>query len=271
MGDMVGAPFEFDRGPKSKNFRMFSNGTHFTDDTVMTIAVAEALLAAGQDADEETVRQYLIGAMKSWGAAYPYAGYGSRFYQWLFTDMEEPYGSYGNGSAMRVSSAGWLYDSLEETRKFARLSAAVTHNHPEGIKGAEATAAVIYLARMGHTKEDIRRYVETEFNYDLSRNCDEIRPYYHHVESCQETVPEAITAFLEGQDFEDVIRTAVSLGGDCDTLTCIAGGMAEAFYGMPEEFVQKTRDRLSDEMLEVVDSFYREITSRKVQNPFMGS
>ena len=147
----------------------------------------------------------------------------------------------------------------------------MTHNHPEGIKGAEATAAVIYLARMGHTKEDIRRYVETEFNYDLSRTCDEIRPYYHHVESCQETVPEAITAFLEGQDFEDVIRTAVSLGGDCDTLTCIASGMAEAFYGMPEEFVQKTRDRLSDEMLEVVDSFYREITSRKVQNPFMGS
>ncbi len=271
MGDMVGAPFEFDRGPKSKNFRMFSNGTHFTDDTVMTIAVAEALLAAGQDADEETVRQYLIGSMKSWGAAYPYAGYGSRFYQWLFTDMEEPYGSYGNGSAMRVSSAGWLYDSLDETRKFARLSAAVTHNHPEGIKGAEATAAVIYLARTGHTKEGIRRYVETEFNYDLSRTCDEIRPYYHHVESCQETVPEAITAFLEGQDFEDVIRTAVSLGGDCDTLTCIAGGMAEAFYGMPEEFVQKTRDRLSDEMLEVVDSFYRKIASHKVQNPFMGS
>ncbi|MBQ3273593.1 MAG: ADP-ribosylglycohydrolase family protein, partial [Solobacterium sp.] len=255
MGDMVEAPFEFDRGPKHKNFRMFTNGTRFTDDTVMTIAVAEALLAAGLDADDETVRQYLIGSMKSWGSAYPYAGYGTRFYQWLFTDMEEPYGSYGNGSAMRVSSAGWLYDSLDETRKFARLSAAVTHNHPEGIKGVEATAAVIYLARTGHTKEGIRRYVETEFNYDLSRTCDEIRPYYHHVESCQETVPEAITAFLEGQDFEDVIRTAVSLGGDCDTLTCIAGGIAEAFYGIPIGITAECQSRLAEDMMQVMDRF----------------
>ena len=268
MGDMVGAPFEFDRGPKHKEFRMFSNGTHFTDDTVMTVAVAEALLAAGKDADEETIRQYLIGSMKSWGSAYPHAGYGSRFWRWLFSDNEEPYGSYGNGSAMRVSAVGWLYDSLEDTRKYARLSAAVTHNHPEGIKGAEATASAIWLARTGHTKEEIRDYIETEFGYDLSRTCDEIRPYYHHVESCQQTVPEAITAFLEGEDFEDVIRTAVSLGGDCDTLTCIAGGMAEAFYGMPEEFVQKVRDRLPDDMLEVIDVFYRTIDSHEVQNTF---
>lgn len=158
---------------------------------------------------------------------------------------------------MRVSAVGWLYDSLEETRRYARLSAEVTHNHPEGIKGAESVASAIFMARNGSSKDEIRDYIISEFGYDLSRTCDEIRPTYHHVESCQETVPEAITAFLEGEDFEDVIRTAVSLGGDCDTLTCIAGSIAEAFYGVPEDLKAECRKRLPADMLEVLDKSAR--------------
>ena len=193
--------------------------------------------------------------MVAYGNAYSRKGYGGRFRKWLVDPNRKPYGSYGNGSGMRVSPVGWMFDSMEETRKYAKLSAVVTHDHPEGIKGAEATAAIIYMARNGSSKDEIKDYVIREFGYDLSRTCDEIRPKYHHVESCQETVPEAITAFLEGKDFEDVIRTAVSLGGDCDTLTCIAGGMAEAFYGVPEEFKEECRKRLSEDILEVLDRF----------------
>ena len=258
LGDMIGAPYEFDRSPKTKEFPLFSQGTEFTDDSVMTVAVAEALMDAAGKPDDET-KAALVSSMRKWGHKYPNAGYGGRFAMWLFLyDSEEeaaPYGSYGNGSAMRVSAAGWLYNTIEETRRKARLTAEVTHNHPEGIKGAEATASAIFLARTGHSKDEIRDYITSQFGYDLSRTCDEIRPAYRHVESCQKTVPEAITAFLEGTDFEDVIRTAVSLGGDCDTLTCIAGSIAEAFYVIPYEMIRECRGRLQKDMLEVVDRF----------------
>ena len=257
LGDMIGAPYEFDRSPKVKEFPLFGRDSEFTDDSVMTIAVAEALLDTRGE-DDETVKAVLVSSMQKWGKRYPDAGYGGMFYRWLRTRYPQPYGSYGNGSAMRVSPAGWLYDTPEETRHTARLTAEVTHNHPEGIKGAEATASAIFLARTGKTKEEIKAYIEKEFGYDLSRTCDEIRPAYRHVESCQETVPEAITAILEGTDFEDVIRTAVSLGGDCDTLTCIAGGMAEAFYGVPEEIREEGRKRLPEDMLGVLDRFDKE-------------
>ena len=252
LGDMVGAPYEFDRGKKSKQFDMWNDEVHFTDDTVMTIAVADGILTAGKGALEKDIKEAVVKKMKEWGERYPDAGYGLRFINWLGSRDPEPYGSYGNGSAMRVSSVGWLYDSIEKTREVARWTAEVTHNHPEGIKGAEATAAVIFLARTGSTKEEIKQYVIDEFGYDLSRTCDEIRPGYHHDESCQRTVPEAITAFIEGKNFEDVIRTAVSLGGDCDTLTCIAGGMAEAFYEMPTQMKEETCNRLDGEMLDIV-------------------
>lgn len=252
LGDMIGAPYEFDQGNKTKDFPLFCEASQFTDDTVMSIAVAEALLQSMGKSDEET-KAALIKYMQKWGNRYPYAGYGGMFRQWLDMRNPKPYGSFGNGSAMRVSAVGWLYDTIEETRKYARLSAEVTHNHPEGIKGAEATASAIFLARTGSNKDEIKAYIEKEFQYNLSRTCDEIRPDYYHVESCQETVPEAITAFLEGTDFEDVIRTAVSLGGDCDTLTCIAGSIAEAFYGVPEEMVEVCRDRLDKGMLDVLE------------------
>ena len=262
LGDMIGAPYEFDRGNKTKDFPLFSRRSEFTDDSVMTIAVAEALMNTLGRSDEE-IKNALVASMQKWGHMYPDAGYGGRFYHWLRARHPEPYGSYGNGSAMRVSSAGWLFETLEETRRMARLTAEVTHNHPEGIKGAEATASAIFMARNGSSKDEIRSYIIREYGYDLSRTCDEIRPGYHHVESCQKTVPEAVTAFLEGIDFEDVIRTAVSLGGDCDTLTCIAGSMAEAMYGVPEEIRAECRKRLPEDMLEVLDRFQRIVVQRK--------
>ena len=255
LGDMIGAPYEFDRGGKTKKFQLFIDKSQFTDDSVMTIAVAEALMSTLGKSDDE-IRASLINSMQKWGKRYPDAGYGCMFSQWLGAKDPKPYGSYGNGSAMRVGAAGWLYDDITTTRKMAALTAEVTHNHPEGIKGAEATASAIFLARNGSSKDEIKEYIVKEFDYDLTRTCDEIRPKYHHVESCQETVPEAITAFLEGEDFEDVIRTAVSLGGDCDTLTCIAGSMAEAFYGVPEDIYQEGYNRLDSEMKDVLNQFY---------------
>ena len=254
LGDYIGSPYEFDMGDKTKDFTMFNDACEFTDDSVMTLAVAEAMMDSMGKPDK-AVKAALVRSMQDWGRFFPNAGYGGRFACWLLDEEPKPYGSYGNGSAMRVSSVGWLFDSLEETRKYARFSAEVTHNHPEGIKGAEATAAAIYLARTGHSKEEIRDYIVSEFDYDLSRTCDEIRPKYRHVESCQGTVPEAVTAFLEGEDFEDVIRTAVSLGGDCDTLTCIAGSMAEAFYGVPEEMKEKCRAELPESMRKELERF----------------
>ena len=255
LGDMIGSPYEFDMGNKSKEFPLFSERSTYTDDTVMTLAVAEAFLDDDITMDENTIRQRLIESMHKYGKLFPNAGYGGRFAMWLFLEGNEPYNSWGNGSAMRISSVAWLFNDLEMVRHTARLSAAVTHNHPEGIKGAEATASAIFQARTGKSKAEIKAYVEETFGYDLSRTCDEIRPNYHHVESCQETVPEAIIAFLEGESFEDVIRTAVSLGGDCDTLTCIAGSIAEGFYGVPEELKRECRSRLPKQLLEVLLRF----------------
>ena len=254
LGDIIGSPFEFDMGDKTKDFPLFCSESHFTDDSVMTIAVAEALLDS-RFQDDEAIKAALVAYIRKWGKKYPNAGYGVRFWRWLKAENPQPYCSYGNGSAMRVSAAGWLFDTLEDTQAKARLTAEVTHNHPEGIKGAEATASAIFLARTGHSKDEIRDYIVKEFNYDLSRTCDQIRPTYFHVESCQETVPEAITAFLEGTDFEDVIRTAVSLGGDCDTLTCIAGSIAEAFYGVPDQLKDECRSRIPKDMLDILSRF----------------
>ena len=254
LGDMIGAPYEFDRGNKSKEFPLFCENSRFTDDSVMTIAVAEALLDS-RFLDDDSIRAALIKSMRKWGKKYPDAGYGRKFLCWLREKEPKPYGSCGNGSAMRVSAAGWLFDTLEETREKARLTAEVTHDHPEGIKGAEATSSAIFLARTGRSKGEIRDYIVQEFGYDLSRTCDQIRPSYYHNESCQKTVPEAITAFLEGTDFEDVIRTAVSLGGDCDTLTCIAGSIAEAFYGVPAILKAECRRRLPEDMAYILGRF----------------
>lgn len=255
LGDIIGSPYEFDRGGKTKDFPLFHKDCNYTDDSIMTLAVAEALMEVPADASDEEVRQKLVERMRYHGKRYPYAGWGARFGYWLVSPDPKPYGSCGNGSAMRVSAVGWLYEDLDTVLRIAALTSDVTHDHPEGIKGAQAVAAAIFLARIGSTKEQIKAYIQENFHYDLSRTCDQIRPGYRHVETCQETVPEAITAFLEGGGFEDVIRTAVSLGGDCDTLTCIAGSMAEAFYGVPEALKRKCREYLTPDLLPILERF----------------
>lgn len=264
FGDIIGSPYEFDQGNKTKDFPLFSERSTFTDDTVMTLAVGWVFLDAQPSADESWIRFRLIKEMQRFGKAFPHAGYGGMFRHWLRENDPQPYNSWGNGSAMRVSSVAWLYNDLEAVRKMARLSAEVSHNHPEGIKGAEATASAIFLARTGKSKAEIKAYIEDSFGYDLSRTCDEIRPNYYHKESCQETVPEAIIAFLEGESFEDVIRTAVSFGGDCDTLTCIAGSIAEGFYGVPEELKEECRNRLPKELRIILERFDSFISTRPI-------
>ena len=249
IGDIVGSIYEW-RNIKTKEFPLFGEKCVFTDDTVMTIAVAEGLMNGGKPDD-------FIDAMKRLGDLYPFVGYGERFEVWLFSDARKPYNSWGNGSAMRVSPVGWMFDSLEETDSTAEISAAVTHNHPEGIKGAQATAAAIFLARNGKPKSEIKTYIESKYGYDLNRTLDEIRPSYRFDESCQGTVPEAIIAFLESESFEDAIRNAISLGGDSDTLAAITGSIAEAAYGVPEEIKTKALSLLDSPLLEVYDRWQK--------------
>ncbi len=244
IGDIVGSVYEWNN-IKTKEFPFFQDKCFFTDDTVMTVAVAEGLMNGGTKND-------FIDAMKKYGRMYPSAGYGGRFGSWLFSEDRKPYHSWGNGSAMRTAAVGWYFDSLEETRKMAALAAGVTHDHPEGIKGAESTAAAIFLARTGHGKAEIKEYVEREFGYDLSRTLDEIRPGYRFNENCQDTVPQAIIAFLESTDFEDAIRSAISLGGDSDTLAAITGSVAEAAYGVPQELKDKAWKYLDEPLRSVL-------------------
>lgn len=248
-GDVVGSIYEFKNGFKKKDFPLFGPDNFFTDDTVMTVAVADALLEGAE-----------VGRkMREWGRAYPDGGYGGLFRRWLRSDDPAPYGSYGNGSAMRVSSAGWLARSEAQCVDLARASAAPTHDHPEGIKGAEATAWAIWRAREGASAEALREGIARRYGYDLSRTCDEIRPDYYFDETCQGTCPQAFTAALEAEDFEDAIRLAISLGGDADTLAAIAGGIAEARFGVPERIRAKALEYLAAPMLEVIARFDAEI------------
>ena len=198
FGDIIGSRFEFDRGGKTKDFDLFTREDQWTDDSVMTIAIMEALMNAGKEADVTTIKEECIKAMKKWGQKYPNAGYGGRFYGWVLSENPKPYGSWGNGSAMRVSGVGYIYDTIERTRKVARATSEVTHNHPEGIKGAECTAAVMFLARTGKSKEEIKEYVVKEFGYDISKSVDELRPLHEHVESCMDSLPKALASFFEG-------------------------------------------------------------------------
>jgi len=247
IGDIAGSVYEWNN-IKTKDFQLFSNGCAFTDDAVMTVAVAEALLNGGAADD-------FIDALKKFGKLYPDLGYGGYFRKWLFSSDREPYNSFGNGSAMRVAPCAWFADSLEEAESLAEASAVVTHNHPEGIKGAQATAAAIYLARTDQKKDKIKEYIESEYRYDLSRTLDEIRPVYRFNETCQETVPEAIIAFLESNGFEDAIRNAISLGGDSDTLAAITGSIAEAAYGVPDVIRTRAFHKLDDRLSAVINAW----------------
>ena len=233
IGDTVGSVYEF-HNIKTTDFPLFSPKCNYTDDSIMTVAVANWLLTDPQHG-MDTLEASFLGFAKKYPC--PMGGYGHGFYRWLFEpdsmgveDGRHPYNSFGNGAAMRCSANGWMFDTLEETEHVAGLSAAITHNHPEGIKGAQSTAAAIFMARNGKSKEEIRDYISTRYGYNLNRTCDEIRPVYDWDSSCQGTVPEAMVAFFDSTDFESAIRLAVSLGGDSDTLACITGGIAEAFY-----------------------------------------
>lgn len=245
VGDIVGSVYERNNH-RSKDFPLFVDRSQFTDDSVLTVALAHAILS-GDDV-EEVLRRY--------GQGYPHAGYGGLFLRWLDDPSMGPYNSFGNGAAMRISPAGWAYKTLEETLSQARAFTAVTHNHPEGIKGGEVTAGAIWMARHGASKAEIRAWIVKRAGYDLSRTCDQIRPSYRFNATCQETVPEALTAFLESTDFEDAIRLAISLGGDSDTLACITGSVAEAFYGgVPAAIERETLARLDTPLRDVVVRF----------------
>ncbi len=245
-GDIVGSPYEFDN-IKTTEFPLFDlQRSFFTDDSVLTIALADAILHNKDYA--QTMRAYY--------QRYPDESYGASYRSWASNPHSTAYNSWGNGAAMRISPVGYAFDTLENVLQKAREYTEITHNHPEGIKGALATASAIFLARTGHSKQQIKYYVVASFGYDLKRSCDEIRPDYYFNESCQETVPEAIIAFLESTDFENALRLAVSLGGDSDTLTCITGGIAQAFYGrVPTEIAKKALSFLDEPLRAVTLEF----------------
>lgn len=252
IGDMVGSIFEF-CPTKRTDFPLFHVMSTFTDDTVLTIAVAHALLD-GHD---------LANTLKMYTLKYPNAGYGGKYLEWALSGDKAPYNSFGNGSAMRVSPVGFWCTSADEILEKAKGSAQVTHNHPEGIKGAQAVALAIFMARTGRSKVEIRRDLAERFEYDLDRTLNDIRPRYAFDVTCQGSVPEAIIAFLESESYEDTIRKAISLGGDADTQACIAGGIAEAFYkDIPENIATEARKRLPKEFLEIMERFYEQAKRR---------
>ncbi len=244
-GDIIGSIYEFNN-IKTTEFPLFSPGSRFTDDTVHTVALADSIMSG-------------IGytsKLKEYYGYYPDASYGGMFRRWASSSESEPYNSYGNGSAMRVSPAGYAFDTLEETLRQAEISAAVTHNHPEGIKGAQATAAAIFLARKGKGKDEIRGYVESTFAYDLSEPLESIREWYYFNETCQETVPQGIIAFLESGSYEDAVRKVISIGGDSDTLGAITGGIAQAFYGgVPRDIAERVLELLDDRLRAITVEF----------------
>lgn len=252
IGDIVGSRFEFNN-IKSKHFTLFSHRCFFTDDTVMTLAVANALCGYESITDYEEFKTTLIKSMHSVGGHYMHCGYGGRFYRWMKNKDTYPYNSFGNGSAMRVSPVAWYAKSLSEAENLAKATAEVTHNHPEGIKGAVSVAGAIYLARTGSTKEEIKEYVSKFYNINFT--LDEIRPDYVFHVSCQGSVPQAFEAFFESDSFEDAIRNAVSIGGDSDTIAAIAGSVAEGFYGVSKKLKKKAESYLDTRLLEIYNNF----------------
>lgn len=256
VGDIVGSIYEF-HNTKSVDFDMFTPWNNFTDDSVMTLAVAKWLIE-----DEAHTINYLIGCMQELGNRYPNAGYGSRFGMWLEEEEPQPYNSWGNGAGMRVSPVGLYAKTLDEALALAAITASVSHNHPEGVKGAQAIAASVFLCKEGKAKQEIKEYVEKTFYYNLNRTTSEIRPFYRFDVSCQGSVPEAIIAFLEGNSFEEVIRLAISIGGDSDTIGCMAGAIAACMYPIPDDISEKCDTILTNDLRETKDQFIDFIEKR---------
>jgi ADP-ribosylglycohydrolase len=245
IGDIIGSVYEV-IDIKTTDFPLFSERSTFTDDTVLTVAIADSIL---NDIPYEI-------NLKKYFRMFPYAGYGGTFRAWAASESMDPYNSWGNGSAMRVSPVGFAFDTLDEVLSESMRSAAVTHNHPEGIKGAQSVASAIFLARNNKSKEQIKQFIEDRFEYDLDEPLDEIRSYYTFDVSCQGSVPQAIIAFLESTDFEDAIRKAISIGGDSDTIACITGGIAQAYYREIPEFIQRGIMEILDERLMAVVTLF---------------
>ena len=265
VGDVIGSIYEF-YPTKDYNFPLFDKRMEITDDSIMTITVADWLLHT------DLSHEALSCKMRLWGNKYPdpLGGYGRQFYAWLKRSYMGAYNSWGNGSAMRVSPIGFAFDELDKVLYYAKISAEVTHNHIEGIKGAQATAAAIFMARKGINRELIRNSISRMFNYNLNLTCNDIRPNYHFQESCQRTVPQSIVAFLDSKNYEDAIRLAVSLGGDADTMGAITGGIAAAFYDMPEEMCQFAMSRIPQDLKEVVIEFESKYGYFSQNSPIFG-
>ena len=264
IGDIIGSPYEAqEKNIKSKDFPLFVSRSKVTDDSVLTCAVAEAFLEHLKAPRIVDLRHALIDNLKEFGNCFQNVPYGKSFRRWMSDYLDKkPYNSFSNGSAMRVSPVGWLFDSLEKTEEMAEISAEVTHNHPEGIKGAQAVAASIFLARTTKDKEKIRSYITQKY-YDLDFTIDGIRSSYIGSLECAHSVPQAIEAFLESDGFEDCIRTSVSLGGDSDTLAAIAGSIAEAFYGIPDDIRKTGVSKIPPMLMEVAEQFSRFLESEK--------
>ena len=273
IGDIVGSRFEFNNH-RSKEFELFTDECNVTDDSIMTLAVAKAIMETGKNlkllSNDSKNNYYYYKLLKSMtirymqkiGRKYPHCGYGGMFGQWIFSDNPKPYYSFGNGAAMRISPVGFIAPTEDEARKLSETITAVTHNHKEGIKGAEATVISIYMAKHGASKEEIRQKINEDY-YNLNFTIDEIRDTYEFNETCQETVPQAIVAFLESDSFEDAIRTAISVGGDSDTLAAITGSIAEAYYGVPEDIKEKALTYLDTELRSIYDEWCETIKYRE--------
>ena len=271
IGDIIGSPYESDRtNIKTTDFPLFSDKSKFTDDSVMTIAVFDALdFCDGMDCldDEDVVKFQIVDHMVEYAERYPYAGYGNQFHNWVVYDNDhKPYNSYGNGSAMRTSSIPYLVEDHAKCLELAKTVAETTHNHPEGIKGAQAITDMIWMARHGYDKATMKHEIETKYEYDLNFSLDEIRPYYSKDVTCQGSVPQAIVAYLESDSYEECVRKAVSIGGDSDTIACMAGGIAEATWGIPYEIVADGLSRLDNNLLSSVYIFIEKVYGKNTYN-----
>lgn len=256
IGDIVGSRFEWNNH-RDKDFELFTNGCFPTDDSIMSLAIAKAIIVSKPDFSD--LSDNAVKCMQSIGRNYPDCGYGGRFYGWMFSDDPRPYNSYGNGSAMRVSAAGFVARSLEEAKLLSKLVTEVTHNHPEGIKGAEATAVDIYMAKTGSSIFEIKDYINENY-YPMNFTLDEIRDTYRFNETCQDTIPQALQAFFESSGFEDAIRNAISIGGDSDTLAAICGSVAEAYYGIPDDIRKQALTFLDKDLLKLLTLFESKYT-----------
>lgn len=258
IGDIVGSRFEWNNY-KAKDFELFTDKCFFTDDSIMTLALCEALLNSGPDYLH--LEENAISCMQAIGRPYPKCGYGTKFHNWIYSDKPQPYASFGNGAAMRVSGCAYVAESLAQAIDLAHKVTAVTHNHPEGIKGAQAVVVAIFLAREGKSQEEIKRYIYRNY-YKIDFKIDRIRPVYEFNETCQNTVPQALEAFFEARSFEDAIRIAISLGGDSDTIAAITGSVAEAYFGIPKELRKKAISYLDARLLKILQNFEQQYSPK---------